>query len=125
MSMKFREEMCKECNIQAAKSALFAVNASFLLNGSAATAMLAKGMICSARWCGFGALVAIICLGLTYLTMLGIAEGWKPSDMPQREYRALFGLIKINSQTTETYRATCFYLWIVSLLLFVAGIVGA
>lgn len=44
INLQFRAEMFKENIKQAMKTALFSLNAAFLLNGTGATAMFAKSM---------------------------------------------------------------------------------
>ncbi len=53
MNIQFRAEMFKENIKQAMKTALFSLNAAFLLNGAGATAMFTKSMNIPAIFCTF------------------------------------------------------------------------
>ena len=76
INLQFRAEMFKENIKQAMKTALFSLNAAFLLNGTGATAMFAKSMNIPAILCTFGSIVAVFCMGISYLVLLAIADSW-------------------------------------------------
>ena len=72
------------------KTALFSLNAAFLLNGAGATAMFTKSMNIPAIFCTFGAIIDVICMGVSYLVLLAIADSWRPLFFKKVQYHFLF-----------------------------------
>jgi hypothetical protein len=75
-----RKEMFKQANQAAIEFSKTMLYSSFLLNGAAATALLASrtsAFYCSAVLFGFGSLSAIIGLGVSYLYILLLGETWR------------------------------------------------
>ena len=65
--LQLRIDIYKDNNVHAMKTAQFALNAAFLLNGAASTTLFAKAMMCPAILCGLGAVSSVVSMGLSYI----------------------------------------------------------
>ena len=120
INLQFRAEMFKENIKQAMKTALFSLNAAFLLNGTGATAMFAKSMNIPAILCTFGSIVAVFCMGISYLVLLAIADSWRPLFFKKVQYRFL--LFNINKYNYNKYIRRWLYGWFVSICFFIFSV---
>lgn len=120
MNIQFRAEMFKENIKQAMKTALFSLNAAFLLNGTGATAMFTKSMNIPAIFCTLGAIIAVICMGVSYLVLLAIADSWRPFFFKKVQYHFLF--FNINKYNYDKYIYLCLYGWFTSIFIFIVTV---
>ena len=116
----FQEEMYKESNSAAIQYAKNAIQFSFLLNGAAATALFAKAgtsYIFPAGIFAFGASLATVCMGVTYLVQMLVSETWRQGG----EYITFpfFGKIRtIPRMRVEWFRMVAIFLWVASMVCF-------
>ena len=91
-SEQFRKDMYYQTNQASVDYSKMIFNSAFLLNGAAATALLAskiKTFYCAAIFFGFGALSALIGMGLSYAYIMLLAETWRqePKDFESNGIR--------------------------------------
>ena len=119
-------EIYRDINKSVMEISWRAINATFLINGASATALLAHKEYISALTFGFGALVSILCFGFAYFAQLAIAETWRPQEEQQTYYVLPFvNKIKISAGTAEHLRKVTIALWLMSVLLFLLGLIIA
>lgn len=109
--------------------AKLSLNACFLLNGAAATALLSTKLYWAAAMCGLGALAGVFALGLAYWYTMALLESWRHSpnsEKPEDPYIPVWWPCKgeklITYDQLEKYRWIPISLFIVSLILFVFGL---
>ena len=81
-----RDELYRDANNMVMQYAKYAIQFAFLLDGAAATALFTKvgdAYTTAASIFAFGAWCAVVCMGVTYVTQLLIAETWRqdPNNM--------------------------------------------
>lgn len=112
--------------------AKLSLNACFLLNGAAATALLSTNKAAlygAATACGMGAFAAVFALALAYWYTMALLESWrnKPdSEKPNEPYIPVWWPCKrtrlITSEQLEQYRWIPISCCIASLALFLLGL---
>lgn len=117
--LQLRIDIYKDNNVHAMKTAQFALNAAFLLNGAASTTLFAKAMMCPAILCGLGAVSSVISMGLSYITILLLGETWRPDSKWGNKYKIFKW--ELDKSNCEVMRFICLFLWVVSILLFLIG----
>ncbi len=119
MLLQLRIDVYKDNNVHAMKTAQFALNAAFLLNGAASTTLFAKAMIWPAVLCGLGAVSSVVSMGLSYVTILLLGETWRPGSERGTKYK--FFKFELDKSKCESMRFICLFLWMISILLFISG----
>lgn len=119
MLLQLRIDVYKDNNVHAMKTAQFALNAAFLLNGAASTTLFAKAMMCPAILCGLGAVSSVVSMGLSYITILLLGETWRPDSKGGNKYK--FFKWELDKSNCEVMRFICLLLWVISILLFLIG----
>lgn len=119
-------EIYRDINKSVMEISWRAINATFLINGAAATALLAHKEYTSALTFGLGAFFSILCFGFAYFAQLAIAEAWRPQE-DQRTYYAIpfVNKIKISAGNSERLRQVTIALWLISILFFLLGLIIA
>ncbi len=117
--LQLRIDIYKDNNVHAMKTAQFALNAAFLLNGAASTTLFAKAMMCPAILCGLGAVPSVVSMGLSYITILLLGETWRPDSKGGNKYK--FFKWELDKSNCEVMRFICLLLWVISILLFLIG----
>ena len=117
--LQLRIDIYKDNNVHAMKTAQFALNAAFLLNGAASTTLFAKAMMCPAILCGLGAVSSVVSIGLSYITILLLGETWRPDSKGGNKYK--FFKWELDKSNCEVMRFICLLLWVISILLFLIG----
>lgn len=122
-----RDEMYRESNKGAMDYAKNAIQFAFLLNGAAATALFAKAgkeYVFSAAVLAIGALLAVLCMGLTYGIQMLLAETWRQENSPYSFY--IWGKWrKITFEQIEALRGVAISVWILSIALSFIGLIMA
>ena len=108
MLLQFRIDVYKDNNVHAMKTAQFALNAAFLLNGAASTTLFAKAMI----W-------PVVSMGLSYVTILLLGETWRPGSEWGTKYK--FFKFELDKSKCENMRFICLFLWMMSIVFFIFG----
>lgn len=119
MLLQLRIDVYKDNNVHTMKTAQFALNAAFLLNGAASTTLFAKAMMCPAILCGLGAVSSVVSMGLSYITILLLGETWRPDSKGGNKYK--FFKWELDKSNCEVMRFICLLLWVISILLFLIG----
>ena len=122
-----RDEMYRESNKGAMDYAKNAIQFAFLLNGAAATALFAKAgkeYVFSAAVLAIGALLAVLCMGLTYGIQMLLAETWRQENSPYSFY-ILGKWRKITFEQIEALRGVAISVWILSIALSFIGLIMA
>lgn len=128
-----RREMFRQTNQAAVDFSLKSLQGLFLLNGAAATALLANGksaLVSSALWFAVGAALAVAALGLSYLYTLLLAESWRtplPSSSDE-EYLPVEWPHKvqyISLRQLGRWRCCPIGVFILSLIFFCIGVYSA
>lgn len=110
-----------------------AISFSFWLNGAAATALFATGkteFYTAAVLMGTGAAVAVICMGLMYKYLLLLQDSWR-EDLIEKDgvigfYSVSWGIKTfVPLQKAMKKRFIPAVVWIISILLFGAGMYAA
>jgi hypothetical protein len=125
-----RQEMFKQTNQAAIDFSKMTLTTSFLLNGVAATALLASKeptFYAPAILLGFGALSAIVGMGVSYLYILLLGETWrkKTSSFHAKEIEiSVVGKVKlISCNDIETLRIVPVIFAVYSISLFFASMI--
>ena len=95
-------QMFIELNKASVESSFRAIRGAFILNGGAATALLATDISLAYYACafGFGAFLAVIAMGFAYGTNFKAAETWRPylekmeSETHQKHYKMFQDLLR-------------------------------
>jgi hypothetical protein len=95
-------QMFIELNKASVESSFRAIRGAFLLNGGAATALLATDISLAYYACSFGvgAFLAVIAMGFAYGTNFKAAETWRPyienmdSESHQKHYKIFQDLLR-------------------------------
>ena len=122
-----RDEMFRDSNKGAMDYAKNAIQFAFLLNGAAATALFAKAgkeYVFSAAVLAIGALLAVLCMGLTYGIQMLLAETWRQENSPYSFY-ILGKWRKITFEQIEALRGVAISVWILSIALSFIGLIIA
>lgn len=107
--------------------AKLSLNACFLLNGAAATALISTKLYSAATWCGLGALIGVFALGVAYWYTMALLESWRSTPkQPGEPYIQVWWPFKgarlITSEQLEKYRWIPICFFFVSLVLFTIGL---
>lgn len=127
-------DMARDTNQFSMQFAKMVFNCCFLLNGAAATALLASkipALFPAAVWCAFGAVIAILAMGIAYWYVMSMLNSWfarpkKPGDKCIPVF--VFWKMRVESVTfeqLERYRAIPVVCVVLSITLFAVGIYNA
>lgn len=120
-----RLEMAKQSNEAAIKYSEKAVLYLFYLNGGAATALFARAeesFYPAAVSFAWGAFLAVMCIGISYLYQMIITASWYASPRSKSFQISPVAQFKISFKTIEIIRLFPISCWICSAIFFVFGI---
>ena len=123
----------QDSNKIASEYARHAISFAFYLNGAAATAILATGktdFYGAAIWMGFGAVCAVLCIGISYFYMLIVADTWRQEETERNgvkgfNYQIWNSLVFISTKNTEKLRYVPIVFWVLSIIFFIFGLISA
>lgn len=122
-----RDEVYRDSNFAAIEYAKNAIQFAFLLNGAAATALFAKAgkdFVFSASLLAIGAALATVCMGVSYIVQLLVAETWR-QESNGINFIAAGKWRNISIFAVEWIRVVALLFWVSSMVFFFCGIYSA